>query len=565
MAAISYDPVAVLAEFSARRAITFPLLSDPGSATIKRYGIFNVTVPESNQQTYGIPFPGTFMLNAQRVVTARFFEPAYQERNTVASMLARLGNHINAPGTKVSSPQLEITSFTTDAVVAPGTHFSVVLDIRPTPRIHVYAPGVTGYKPIALTIESQRWVNVSASQYPRPEDYYFKPLDEHVQVYQRPFRIVQDIALDASPEAQAALKDVSALTLTGTLSYQACDDKICFNPQSVPLTWTVDVRQLDRERGRQSSAQTTGARPADAPPPGYLPPPLNPTGVVLETRRLSEGVYALLSNTPFADNAGFVVGAESVLVVDSGFNGRIGQQIIDAVKRVTGKPIRYLVNTNAFGDHIFGNYVFPRETRIIASRRTLDALRGTTIPEMAARMAPTVGGDLSVFAGVELRLADETFDEHWSVDLGGRRVEAHFFGAGMSPNDTVVYVPDAKVAWSGNLVFGDGTIPWAQSGGIATYRATLDRLSRELAIATIVPGHGALTTGAAITVDMQYLDEVEVLAKRAVGDKVSVNDFVSTATVPETFRIATPLVPLMTGFHRWNLQRAYREVVTPKP
>jgi len=180
-----------------------------------------------------------------------------------------------------------------------------------------------------------------------------------------------------------------------------------------------------------SSAQTTGARPADAPPPGYLPPPLNPTRVVLETRLLSEGgVYALLSNTPFADNAGFVVGADAVLVVDSGFNGRIGQQIIDAVKRVTGKPIRYLVNTNAFGDHIFGNYVFPRETRIIASRRSFDALRGTTIPEMAARMAPTVGGDLSVFAGVELRLADETFDEHWSVDLGGRRVEAHFFGAG---------------------------------------------------------------------------------------------------------------------------------------
>jgi len=196
-----------------------------------------------------------------------------------------------------------------------------------------------------------------------------------------------------------------------------------------------------------AAGQTRGARPADAPPPGYLPPPLNPTGVVLETRLLSEGVYALLSNTPFADNAGFVVGAESALVVDSGFNGRIGQQIIDAVRRVTDKPIRYLVNTNAFGDHNFGNYVFPPETRIIANRRTRDALRGATITEMAARMAPTVGGDLSVFAGVELRLPDETFDEHWSVDLGGRRVEAHFFGAGMSPGDTVVYVPGGKVAW----------------------------------------------------------------------------------------------------------------------
>jgi hypothetical protein len=151
----------------------------------------------------------------------------------------------------VSSPQLEITSFATDATVAPGTHFSVVLDIRPAPRIHVYAPGVTGYKPVALEIEPQQWVSVRAAQYPRSEDYYFKPLDEHVQVYQRPFRIVQDIALDATPEAQAALKDVVALTIKGTLNYQACDDKICFSPQSVPLTWNLKVRPLDRERIKQ--------------------------------------------------------------------------------------------------------------------------------------------------------------------------------------------------------------------------------------------------------------------------------------------------------------------------
>jgi hypothetical protein len=71
-----------------------------------------------------------------------------------------------------------------------------------------------------------------------------------------------------------------------------------------------------------ASGARTDAQPSpDAPPPGYLPPPLNPTGVMLETRRLADGVYALLSNTPFADNAGFVVGAEAVLVVDSHFNG----------------------------------------------------------------------------------------------------------------------------------------------------------------------------------------------------------------------------------------------------
>jgi hypothetical protein len=58
------------------------------------------------------------------------------------------------------------------------------------------------------------------------------------------------VAIDASPEGELALKDASTLTIAGTLSYQACDDKICFTPQSTPLSWTVHLRQLDRERAR---------------------------------------------------------------------------------------------------------------------------------------------------------------------------------------------------------------------------------------------------------------------------------------------------------------------------
>src|SRR6266540_1668078 len=131
LAAVSYDPVAVLADFTKRRGITFPLLSDPGSATIKRYGILNTTVPETNQQSYGIPFPGTFMLDTQDVITSRFFEQAYQERSTVGSIMARLGNNVDVQATTLSSPQLELTSLATDSMVAPGTQFSLVLDVRP--------------------------------------------------------------------------------------------------------------------------------------------------------------------------------------------------------------------------------------------------------------------------------------------------------------------------------------------------------------------------------------------------------------------------------------------------
>lgn len=302
-----------------------------------------------------------------------------------------------------------------------------------------------------------------------------------------------------------------------------------------------------------------GQRPADAPPPGYLPPPLNPTGVTLETRKLSDGVYALVANTPFTDNAGFVVGTDAVLVIDSQFNGRMGRQVIDAVRRVTDRPITYLLNTNAFGDHVFGNYVFPADTRIVANRRTLEALKATSAAEIGRRMAATVDNDPSVFEGVQLRVPDEGFEETWSVDLGGRKVEARFFGPGMSPNDTVVFVPDAAVAWTGNLVFGEGTLAWAQSGNLAAFRQTLQKMSRSITVRTIVPGHGAITTGEIVGVYDRYLAEVQQAAADAVRQGTPMQALVAEARVPSTYRIAPSLVPLMTGFHRWNLQRAYAE------
>ena len=250
LAAISYDPVPVLDAFSSRRGITFPLLSDPGSETITRYGILNTTIPPGNQQANGVPFPGTFLVNRKGVVTARYFEAAYQERDTVGSILVRLGRSLDVAGTQVSAPHLDVTTFATDAAVSPGTHFSLVLDVRPAPGVHVYAPGVSGYKPITLDLEPQPAVLIRGVQFPKAEDYYFKPLKEHVPVFQRPFRIVQDIATDASPEGQARLQGVSALTIKGTLTYQACTDKECFTPQSVPLTWSVELRELDRVRAR---------------------------------------------------------------------------------------------------------------------------------------------------------------------------------------------------------------------------------------------------------------------------------------------------------------------------
>ena len=84
LVAISYDSVETLKKFADSRGITFPLVSDPGSAIIKRYGLLNDTV-DPKYRAYGIPHPGTFIVDRKGVVTSRFFEDAYQERYTAAT------------------------------------------------------------------------------------------------------------------------------------------------------------------------------------------------------------------------------------------------------------------------------------------------------------------------------------------------------------------------------------------------------------------------------------------------------------------------------------------------
>lgn len=248
MAVITYDTPAILADFSRRRGITFPLLSDEGSSTIKAYGLLNTTV-DATSTNYGIPFPGTFMVDPGGVVTARFFEQAYQERNTVASMLVKLGDPSHTTDAqRLTTDHLEVTTYVSDPVVAPGTLFSIVADVSPRPGIHVYAPGAHPYKVVAFRLNPQPFLQLRPQRYPASEIYVFKPLDERVEVFQKPFRLIQEVAFETSPEARKALASAETVTITGMLEYQACDDMVCFLSKLVPVTYRVKLRQLDTER-----------------------------------------------------------------------------------------------------------------------------------------------------------------------------------------------------------------------------------------------------------------------------------------------------------------------------
>ena len=273
VAAISYDSEAVLADFSQRRGITFPLLSDDGSEVITEFGILNTVAYEAqgpnrddpevvadvakyvslfgaSPAIVGTPYPGTFMVDRNGRVTSRFFEEFYRERNTTANVLLKAGAGLSPiEAVRGETAHLKLTAYPSNPSVTVGTRFSIAVEIEPNPKIHVYAPGAEemGYRVISLNLTPVPHIRFEPVEFPESEIYYFEPLDERVPAYQRPFTLLQEVTVAATNEALEALSQLDALTLSGTLDYQACDDLICFEPVSVPLSFTLDLDLLDRQ------------------------------------------------------------------------------------------------------------------------------------------------------------------------------------------------------------------------------------------------------------------------------------------------------------------------------
>ena len=265
---ISYDSQEILTAFSQQHGITFPLLSDVGSETIKRYGILNTVAEEglgpngkdpdviaqvklyvsangANERQRGIPFPGTVIVDRSGRVKARFFEDSYTVRNTVSNTRVRLNNlNTSVAATRVASKQLDVVTYPSDTAIAPGNRFSIVAQITPHNGVHVYAPGAANYKIVDLKVLPSKYIRTFKTVYPKSEIYFFKPLNERVPTYQKPFTISQDIVLDGQASTRTALAKQTSMTIGGVLTYQACDDRLCYDAVTLPLSWTVGLKPI---------------------------------------------------------------------------------------------------------------------------------------------------------------------------------------------------------------------------------------------------------------------------------------------------------------------------------
>jgi hypothetical protein len=244
LAAISYDSPAILKNFAERRKITFPLLSDPESKIIREYGLLNESVPKG--MFYGIPYPGTFVIDSKGVVVAKYFEDDYTQRFTAADILLKQfgpggGAVAGAAHASVAAKHLNLSTSATAAVVHTGQRIALIADVELKHGIHVYAPGVQGYIPIDLAIADTPSSKAHPAVYPPSKMLRLAAIDETVPVYTGKFRVVREVTIGKNVKP-------GELAIEATFRYQACDDEKCFIPETIPLKWIFKVEPHDMER-----------------------------------------------------------------------------------------------------------------------------------------------------------------------------------------------------------------------------------------------------------------------------------------------------------------------------
>jgi cyclase len=232
-----------------------------------------------------------------------------------------------------------------------------------------------------------------------------------------------------------------------------------------------------------------------------IPPPA--------VEEVSEGVFAYiqLDGSWGLNNTGFIVGDDAVTVVDTCFTERRTRAFIDAIGKVTGLPLRTLVNTHHHVDHTHGNYLIPGAT-IIAHELCREAVIRTGTPSTNRNpMYPHVQ-----WGDIKLHPPFVTFQDRLNIYAGDLKIEAIFAGPAHTTNDTILWIPERRLLFSGDLLFNGGT-PFVMMGSVAGSLQALERL-RGLGAETIVPGHGLVCGPEVIGEVAAYLRFVQETARK---------------------------------------------------
>lgn len=230
---------------------------------------------------------------------------------------------------------------------------------------------------------------------------------------------------------------------------------------------------------------------------------------------VSEDVYAYVQHDGswWINNTGFMVGSRGVVSIDACSTEARTRAYLATIAKVTDRPVHTLINTHHHGDHTFGNYLFPTAT-IVGQERSRAALQAWGLPGSSPFWTEVEWGH------IELAPPFLTFEESVTVHVDDLRCEVLHMGLpAHTDNDSIVWLPERKLLFSGDLLFHSGT-PFMFQGSIGGALETLAAVE-ELCPETIVPGHGPVCGPEVFGDVKRYLQFVQGLAASGIAAGVS--------------------------------------------
>ena len=248
-------------------------------------------------------------------------------------------------------------------------------------------------------------------------------------------------------------------------------------------------------------------------------------------------------------NSGFIVGEDGVLVIDAMMVASQVRSYLEEIRTVTDKPIRYVVNTHHHVDHSFGNQ-FYLPTEVVSHRWCREAMinAGADVDVLSQRY-PQYRED---WAKSQLTPASITYEDKMIVHLGDRVVELLHPGPAHTYGDTLVYLPQEKVLFTGDVAFQYLT-PLARDGHISNWIKVINGILKDLDATTLVMGHGPVSGKEMVSATLKYLRLVKRTAKSHFERGASVEDTSRAVRLGEFTDWVDPERVMI------NVQRLYQE------
>jgi glyoxylase-like metal-dependent hydrolase (beta-lactamase superfamily II) len=294
--------------------------------------------------------------------------------------------------------------------------------------------------------------------------------------------------------------------------------------------------------------------------------------------RLSNDVYAWIG-AGGDSNAGAVVTKGGLLAIDAQQTPQLGLGFRLRIESEAGCRATHLLNTHLHLDHTAGNVVF-RDVPIIAHRRTAELLETELGPsdqnlwvlsDTAAKLRLFFGANFAelvaptdslcawfldrvsgpAYERIELMGPTETFDKSTSFETRDGPLVAEYWGAAHCDGDLIVYHPQQKIAFTGDLLFV-GRFPWLGDCDLDGWIAALERL-KQMDIETVVPGHGPVCT----LKDVAEFRDLLASLRRAVAQAIAAGASEDAARA----EIALPKYATLPRYREWlapNVRAVYR-------